>query len=102
VDCQSKNSSDGGGFNHRDEGFIVVDAILLLKPLDYKSSLKSVKSAINLLLHFKNPLVSDNIMMRWLGAKEPGLVGLKGLEFFLHGLLPMRRFDCLKKSCRNM
>jgi hypothetical protein len=98
VDSHCKDGPNGGCFDYRTECFLIINPILLLKTPGYQACFESIKSSISFLFHFKNPFISDDVFIRGPWAKSLGFIGLKGIKLFLHSLLPVRGFGCLRET----
>lgn len=58
----------------------------------------SIYGTICFVFDFVDPLRTDNILIRWTRNNFPSLVLMKGLQFVIHGLDPMRMPKSLSES----
>jgi hypothetical protein len=86
---------DGGRLDDGAEGLIVIHPGALSEPLEYPTSLVSVKRAICLELMFENPLAGDDISPRRPRNQVPRVVGQQGLVL-LHNSTQWRSTSALR------
>src|SRR3989337_3126594 len=73
------------------KGFSVVDALDLGVALCHQTSLVANDNPVSILLVLEYPFGSNNIMvLLWPWHQSPHLVVLKVVEFFMHGIKPIR------------
>ena len=78
------------------KGFTVVDTLDLGVALCYQTSLVANDNPIRILLVLEYPLGSNDIMVHhWPWNPSPHLVVLEVVEFFMHGIEPIRIFERL-------
>ena len=88
--CQGEDSANGGWFDDRDEGLVVINTEALCKSAKDPTSLVSFQGTISMKLVFENPFSSDHIGLGRARDKIPSVVVQEGSEFFFHGLTPVR------------
>jgi hypothetical protein len=81
---------DGGWFDNRAEGLIVVDTRALCEPTEDPASLVTVESPIRERLVGKNPFAGDDVVATRPGYKISGPIAQKGPVLFLHCRMPIR------------
>ena len=83
-------ASNGG------KGFTVVDTLDLGVALSHQTRLVADDNAMSILLVLKDPLGSNDIMvLLWPWHQTPHFVALEVMEFFMHGIKPIRVFERL-------
>ena len=78
------------------KGFTVVDTLDLGVALCYQPSLVAYDNPMSILLVLEYPLGSNDIMVPgWPWHQYPHLVALEVVEFFMHGIKPIRILERL-------
>src|SRR6187399_1566373 len=78
------------------KGFTVVDTLDLGVALSHQTSLVVNDNVVSILLVLKDPLGANDIMvLLWPWHQTPHFVALEVMEFFMHGIKPIRVFECL-------
>ena len=80
----------------REQRFTVVDTLDLGVSLCYQTSLVANDNSMSILLVLEYPLGSNDIMVpRWPWHQSPHLVVPEVVEFFMHGIKPIRILERL-------
>ena len=91
-----KQYANGFKTSNGSKGFTVVDTLDLGVALCYQTSLVANDNPMGILLVLKYPLGSNDIVVpdrSW--HQSPHFVALEVVEFFMHGIEPIRIFECL-------
>ena len=92
----SNQHANGFKASNRSKCFTVVDTLDLGVALCYQTSLVANDNSMGILLVFEYPLGSNDIMVPcWPWHQSPHLVVLEVVEFFMHGIEPIRIFERL-------
>ena len=73
-DGNAENGPNGGLFDHRTEGLVVVNAFSLRKPADHPAGLVTSEGPIGMEFVPENPLARHNVRARRARNKTPGVV----------------------------
>ena len=92
----SNQQTNGFKAGNGSKGFTVVDTLNLGVALCYQMSLVANDNSMSILLVLEYPLGSNDIMVpRWPWHQSLHLVMLEVVEFFVHGIKPIRIFERL-------
>src|SRR6187399_2296011 len=92
----SKQQTNGFKTSNGGKGFTVVDTLDLGVALSHQTRLVADDNAMSILLVLKDPFGSNDIMvLLWPWHQTPHFVALEVMEFFMHGIKPIRVFERL-------
>src|SRR6187399_640297 len=91
-----KQQTNGFKMSNGGKGFTVVDTLDLGVALSHQTCLVADDNAMGILLVLKDPFGSNDIMvLLWSWHQTPHFVALEVIEFFMHGIEPVRVFERL-------
>uniref|UniRef100_A0A0A9A781 Uncharacterized protein n=1 Tax=Arundo donax TaxID=35708 RepID=A0A0A9A781_ARUDO len=85
----AQNSSNSRWFDHRAEGLVIVDAVLLGEAADHPARLMASKSTIGVVLMLEDPLSGNDVGASGPRDKAPGAIVDQCLVLVSHGRPPV-------------
>lgn len=98
--CKSKDCANGRRFDYRTEGFLIINALSLMKAFGYKAGFVAIHGAILIMFDSENPLATNRILDGGWRNKCPGLVLQECIDFLCHGRSPFLGLRGLRETSR--
>jgi hypothetical protein len=99
-DRNAEDNADCGLLDHRTEGLIVVDVVLLGEATNHPARLVAGKRAIDVELMAEDPLARHNVGVWWTWDEALGVIGAEGLVLINHRSAPIGVGEGVVIVCR--